>query len=176
MDIRITARENIKTLFGILDRKLGDMSPIMSHVADVLLYSVRKNFDAGGRPRWESLSESTKTVRKRKGQWPGSILVQIGRLRDSIVTAHGKDWASVGTNVKYAKTQQFGAARGEFGTQTARIQQHRRKLKSGKAIPVREHTREVTTPWGDVPARPFLVVQDEDWTEIEDILLGWLDS
>jgi len=29
-------------------------------------------------------------------------------------------------------------------------------------------------PWGDVPARPFLELGDEDMRKIEDTLLQWL--
>ena len=44
-----------------------------------------------------------------------------------------------GTNKVYAATHQFGAERGEFGAD-----------RRGRPI-----------PWGDIPARPFLGVGDE---------------
>jgi phage gpG-like protein len=51
---------------------------------------------------------------------------------------------SIGTNVIYAPTHQFGARQGQYGRYATRRR---------TSIPI---------PWGDVPARPFLGVSAED--------------
>jgi phage gpG-like protein len=39
---------------------------------------------------------------------------------------------------------------------------------------VKAHTREMTLPWGDIPARSFMLIQDDDWDEIKDTLADFL--
>lgn len=40
-------------------------------------------------------------------------------------------------------------------------------------VRVRAHYRRVKMPWGDIPARPFLVIQDEDYEDIHDALTAY---
>ena len=58
----------------------------------------------------------------------------------------------VGSPMIYASTQQFGAEKGEFGTN-----------KRGGSI-----------PWGDIPARPFLGLSPSDSTNIVSIAARYL--
>ena len=41
-------------------------------------------------------------------------------------------------------------------------------------ITVKAHTRKMSIPWGDIPARPFLVVQEEDLSQIGDMIMNRL--
>ena len=77
--------------------------PAMKQAADVVLGSIRKNFEVGGRPRWRGLAKST--LRNRKG---GSILVRSGRLKGSFKPKVGNDETSVSSNVVYGPRQHFG--------------------------------------------------------------------
>jgi len=42
-----------------------------------------------------------------------------------------------------------------------RVREHTRK-----EIKIKAHDRKMDLPWGNIPARPFMMVADEDWTEI----------
>ncbi len=59
----------------------------------------------------------------------------------------GKDTLYIGSTMKYAAVQQFGAKRHEF---------------QGKA------------PWGDIPDRPFLGISDQDRANILDTISDYL--
>lgn len=58
----------------------------------------------------------------------------------------------VGSSAEYAATQQFGAKQGAFG----------------------RDKRNHPLPWGDIPARPFLGVSDEDASEILSVVSDYL--
>ncbi len=169
---------DIKRLLDDLSRRLDDMSPAMRAVAHEMKNSVLKNFEAEGRPRrWKP---SKRALREH-----GKTLQDKGRLAGSFSTDHGRNYAEVGTSVEYAPTHQFGARKGEFGRKTVTIKAHRRKVKSrdirkgrrllaqGVAF-VKEHQRIMEFPWGDIPARPFMVVPDEDMEDIKDILVRFI--
>lgn len=61
---------------------------------------------------------------------------------------------TVGSPMEYATTHQFGAAQGAFG----------------------KTTRGAPIPWGDVPARPFLGLDDADRAMVLDVLERALDA
>ena len=140
----------IRALLASVRSRLGGTRPLMRTIGEVVRSSVERNFAAQGRPtRWEP----SQRVKDEGGQ----TLSDTGRLRRSITVAAGDGWASVGTNVVYAAIHQFG------GTI---------RPKTAKAL---------KTPYGTfksvaLPARPFLIVQDEDWAEIKaainDFLVG----
>ena len=115
--------------------------------------------------------------RRKQGKWPGKILQRTGALRNVFYKASKKD-VTLTANAPYAAIQHFGAKKGQFGIITVQIKEHTRKLKSGKTSRVSPHKRRMAIPWGDIPARPFMLVQDEDWDDIADqlkkVLLGAL--
>ncbi len=75
----------------------------------------------------------------------GSPLIKSGVLKNSIYSRYDSEAAYVYTTKKYAPTHQFGARQGQYG----------RSRRNG---PI---------PWGDVPARPFMMIQDEDVAKIQ---------
>ena len=96
------------------------------------------------------LSEATKT---RKRHNIDKILTERGYLRGhGLPFRAGRDQVEVGSPLIYAGTHQFGAARGAFGST------------SGGA-PI---------PWGDIPARPFLGLSDDDEFEITELVASHL--
>ncbi|MCR9089872.1 MAG: phage virion morphogenesis protein [Proteobacteria bacterium] len=117
-----------------LGGRLLNLTPVMEAIGGVVRGSVDLAFTDGRDPygiRWEPLSEVTIASRRQRSDVP---LRDSGRLANSIQVAAIRDRVSVGTNVEYASTHQFGAKQGDFG----------RTRRNG---PI---------PWGDVPARPFL--------------------
>ena len=75
-------------------------------------------------------------------------LISEGELSTTIRKQVDADGVSIGSGVKYASTQQFGA--------TAR------SFKGGK------------TPWGNIPARPFLGLNGDDEKSITELALEHL--
>jgi phage virion morphogenesis protein len=79
----------------------------------------------------------------------------IGETRSLSTTINYRaDTAAVeiGSPMEYAAVQQFGAKKGQFG-----------RTKRGAPI-----------PWGDIPARPFLGVNSDDWAAIREIFNDYL--
>ncbi|MBW1666852.1 MAG: phage virion morphogenesis protein [Deltaproteobacteria bacterium] len=173
--------KEVTRLLQRLQRRMANLTPVMSAVADVVRTSVVRTFEKEGRPRpWAGLSPVTVKLRGRAHP----ILRRQGFAGGLMGSIHGRgyrDRAEIGTNKVYAAVHQFGAKRGSFGTVEVRIPAHTRRITQAfgrviepKVIAVREHTRKMVLPWGDIPARPFMVVQDEDWEEIKETVLDAL--
>ena len=118
----------------------------------VLLRSITKTFKAGGRPmRWKPSWRAQKTG--------GKTLIKTARLMRSITMQVAGKTLRVGTNVKYAAIHQLG------GTIPARVILPRRAKalrwidRSGKV----RFAKRVSIGPTQIPARPFLVIQDADW-------------
>lgn len=114
---------------------INDPEPIMRAAGSVLLNRIRLGFRHGKAPDgtpWAPL-------KFRQGQ----ILVDSTHLRKSIKLAVSGDTATVGTNVRYAKTHQFGAV---IVPVKAKLLRFRNKL-TGAWI----FAKKVK-----VPARPFM--------------------
>lgn len=110
-DMVTVQTEGFDRLFGVLrelKRKCADRRPLMRTVVGIMHAEVDENFEQEGRPKWAPLAASTIRQRKAKGHWPGQILKVRGRLVNSMVELFDNDSAIVGTNVAYAKIQQFG--------------------------------------------------------------------
>jgi len=130
----------------------------MADVEGLLVDAVAENFDSGGRDEsgatgvWPDLQQTTKNRRKLNGDDKYQILVVTGGLRDSAQGFHDRDSAGVGTSKIYATTMHYGAEKGSFGND-----------KHGRPI-----------PWGDIPARLFMLITDSERSEIIDLLKNYL--
>ncbi len=129
----------------------ADFTPLMREVAGLLFDAVEENFAQQGRPRWQPLKAST--VAKRGSSQP--ILQVSGQLAASLSQDHDATSAVVGTNKEYAATHQFGAAKGSFA---------QKPTKSGASINI---------PWGDIPARPFLALTEEDHAQLVELAIDY---
>ncbi len=113
-------------------RNAERMRDAFREVGEVVLRSVRKNFDVGGRPqKWAKRSTSYKGRRASN-----KLLIDTGRLINSITYDAFSSYVDVGTNVVYAATHQYGR--------------------------------------DAIPARPFLMLQDEDAPAIRDAIVAHL--
>ncbi|MBA3027448.1 MAG: hypothetical protein FP814_09765 [Desulfobacterium sp.] len=153
VSIKINDQEAIAKLSDMLKR-FDDLTPVLQEIGEIVRSSVERNFAAGGRPKWPQSNR----VKESGGQ----TLSDTARLKRSFSVSVGTDSVTVGTNVVYAGVQQFGAKKGSFGTVTFAVKAHERKGR-----PVVAHKRTAALPWGDIPARPFLMIQHEDETEIK---------
>lgn len=164
----------VKTLLGVIKRRTKNLTPAMKLIGAIGRTSIVRNFEKGGRPDpWAPLSETTIA---RRGE--GAKILRDkgfrGGLVQSIIYKAEANRVTIGTNRIYAAVQHFGAEKGEFGTRTVSIGAFFRRSKKGKRYKVRAHTRKMVFPWGDIPARPYLMIQDGDWPKMRASLLDFL--
>jgi len=180
IEVTVDDRE-VADLLERIQKNLGDLTPAMKIIGAIGRTSVIRNFEKSGRPKkWKKHS---KTTEKRRGKGAKILMDQgLGAgLAGSINYKAGKDRVDIGTPKVYGAVHQFGAKKGSFGTVEATVRAHLRNITRafGKPIPKKQikvgaHKRKMKLPWGDIPARPFLMVQDEDWTEIRAALTDYL--
>ncbi len=114
-------------------------------IAEIIEYAIAEAFEQQGRSQpWKPLSPRTIKQRRKRGTWPGNILVEYGNLFQGIqvrVEGSGQETKIVVRgDVPYLRIHQFGGFAGRG-----------RKVK--------------------IPARPFVDLLDEDIDEIIDVLL-----
>jgi phage virion morphogenesis protein len=171
MQITITAKnEQVQQMLRQLSERMRNLTPAMKDIGEIVRASIGKNFAATGRP--EKWPESQRV--KKKG---GQTLSRTGRLRRSFTVKASRDRVSVGTNVIYAAIHQFGGtirqgARSELFTRNRYVRgekkgQFKKGIKSGRGFTFRGSE-------AGMPARPFLMVQDEDWPEINNAVNRYL--
>lgn len=173
---RITIDVNDKDVMTALRRVYDsrDMRPFLLAVGETLMASTKRRFetstDPQGRP-WAP--NSPVTVERMLGAYKGSRKKSgglskkgaaraaakkplIGETRSLSSTIHyqliGSDTVAIGSPMIYAATQQFGAAKGQFGT-------------TRRGAPI---------PWGNIPARPFLGISAQDSEAILDLAAEYL--
>lgn len=91
-----------------LAQKTYNLRPLMKNIAGIMADSTEENFKEEGRPKWQDLSEVTKTARRKTGHYPGQILQVSGQLALSINTQYDDVSAVIGSNKVYAAIQQLG--------------------------------------------------------------------
>lgn len=160
--------DSLRRFLGKLSGRMKEPGPFLEVVGSIIRGSVIRNFEVGGRPvRWKPLSALTVS---RRGA-SGPILRRqgmAGGLMGSINYQVMDDKLMVGTNKVYAAIHHFGAKQGEFGTVVARVPAHERVTEKHGTVKVKAHDRKMQVPWGDIPERPFLLVQEEDEVEIKE--------
>ncbi len=123
-----------------LKKRMGNLSPLMKNVGEMALTSIRKNFETGGRPRkWPGLKLSTIKQRTAQGHWPGNILVRHGVSGGLLGSINYK----AQTDRVILSANKVYAAIHHFGGPAGRG--HKAKI----------------------PARPYMLLQKEDWLEIK---------
>lgn len=132
-------------------QNLSHPADALAEIGEILVKSTQARFgtetDPSGR-RWADNSPVTK-ARKTKP----FILTEGGYLGDTIHhKMEGATAVLVGSGMEYAAVHQFGQKKGASGT-------------TRRGAPI---------PWGDIPARPFLGVSDEDRRDIEETLAAYI--
>ena len=134
-----------------LQERIGNLKPVFIEIGKHLERTTDARFDSMTAPdgsKWEALKPSTKAQKK----FPGKILQESGILRDSLHYVADANSLEFGTDRAYGAIHQFGAKKGDFG-----------QNKRGNPI-----------PWGDIPARPYLGLSNEDFEEINQIIADHL--
>jgi phage virion morphogenesis protein len=173
ININFEGFKNLFSKINTIQERLNVPSPLLKKISILLHKSVMQNFREQGtdKGKWEKLSETTIILRRKgKGKGTPKILQNTGFLRNSIFPGYIGNEAFVATNVPYASIHQFGAEKGSIARNIkARIKEHIRRVK-GKRIRVREHTRTIPNiPWGNVPARPFMVLRESYKEQIKQL-------
>lgn len=192
--------EGIQELLKRLQKRLGNLKAPMDSIGQLILTSVKENFAAGGRYsgtagdimggmiKWDRLAPSTVKRRYREKTWPGKILQIDGHLSRSIHAKSTKDSAVVVADADYSAIHQYGGViqmQGKSGKLRLRTTAKGELLRQGKEGILRHlavfakasHKRAVEREYTTkdykitIPARPFLVVQREDLTEIRATIL-----
>lgn len=135
---------DLKSALKKVTDHLTDTSELMRALGEILIEDTKQNFinsEGPGGVKWAPKSQATRDAYRRR---EGTVfpLPLFGPTRDLSSDWHallGNNSVEVGSNVLYASVLQFGAAKGEFGTDA-----------NGNSI-----------PWGDIPARPFLGMDEE---------------
>jgi len=161
MQIKVDVQDGaVRDALAEMARRGRDNREMMQDIGEVVRTSVEDNFEAEGRPaRWK---QSGRVAREG-----GQTLSKWSVLRRSFTVHPGNGFVTVGTNVPYAAIHQFG---GKTKPRTIVPRNGKALFWPGAAHPVRV----VRHPGSTIPARPFLMVQDEDWEEIRHIAVNYL--
>lgn len=155
--------------------------PLLESIRSVMVPSIRRNFDEGGRPKWEPLSESTMNIRKWFGVSGSQILVRSGALKRVasqinmwtvttttaiILDIPDKVWYGKLHQGGYTNTNMSALIRGGLSLSDA-VAKTSSDLKAIKAAGGESAA-------GSIPARPFLVIQEQDEEAIMAVFLEWM--
>lgn len=135
----------------ILDRlahareTLSDLTPVHRDITDYMQNETRERFRSGVGPdgsRWREKSPTTlaEYLHRHRVSRPDPLIGPSKRLGREIIGTATADASEIGSNQVYSGVMQFGARRGAFGTN-----------KAGRPL-----------PWGDIPARPFIGLSDNN--------------
>lgn len=155
--------KQIDELLAKVMARTRNAMPAMRVIGEIVRSSIRENFRAGGRPaRWKRSA--------RAKEQSGQTLRDRNILYNSFTVKATGSKVEVGTNVKYAAAHHFGVSK----TVSQRVREHVRRVSQAFGKPV--EPRKVTVAAHNrtmkmrLPARPFMLVQDEDWDDIRDVL------
>lgn len=143
-------------LRAMIDRT-RDFTKLMEAWGSIGRTSVIENFEDGGRPeRWTPAKDGGRTL-FRQGM--------AGGLAGSVNYQAAKDHVILGTNKIYAAIHQFGG----------KTKPHVIRPVKAKALKTPYgFFKKVNHPGSEIPARPFLVVQAEDITEMQETLKDYV--
>lgn len=152
-----------------------DLKPPLQRSAVVMFSSFDKNFKNEGRPkRWKALAPNTIAGRRRgRGAGRAKILQDTGRLRMSTMAKAalgniyklGKDFLKMGSNLKIASYHQEGTSPYTIVPKNAKVL--RFMTISGYVF-----RKKVRHPGLD--PRPFILIQEEDATQITGIFADYV--
>lgn len=154
-DVKI---DKFNEIIDIAKRTASDLKPAMAAIGNLVTKSVKQNFREEGRPdKWQK-------SKKKKGK----TLHGTGALARNIHYELDSDGSAVTIMTgpqKYARIHQFG---GNIPAREIHAK-NRQALKftvGGKVF----YRKSVHHPGANIPARPYMLLQEDDETKIKDIL------
>ena len=149
MQLHVTVEDGeVRAMLGKLTGRMANPTPAMRVIGEVVRTSIERNFEAGGRPDKWPLSGRVKSE-------GGQTLTDKAILRRSFTVRAYPDRAEIGTNVKYAAIHQLG------GVISAKNRPYLRFKIGDRFVSKKSVT---------IPARPFMMVQDDDWPKMTQAL------
>lgn len=156
----------ISRAFQQLEAALTDMTQPMRDIGEVLVISTKDRMRDGQSPDGTPFAaRSPVTLRayeKRRQKYGPKPLWLTGTMREGIAYDAGSDYVQITSSAIQSAVMHFGATQGEFGAWM------------GKDKLGRTHFHHI--PWGNIPARPFLGISDQDRTNIVEIVGEWLEN
>lgn len=137
-----------EVLAGIdrLQEQLGDMTEFMGDLGELLVASTKARFAAGTDPDGTAWAPNSPVTLARKSD-SRPLFGTSGSLNSQIFATPGADFVQVGSSRVQAAMMQFGGSTSVF-----------------------DHL------WGDIPARPYLGLSDEDRENILAETRDWLSG
>lgn len=154
-DVKI---DKFNEIINVAKRAAGNLKPAIAAIGNLVAKSVKQNFREGGRPvRWPSSKKSK-----------GKTLIGTGALMKGIHYELDNDGNAVTVMTgpqKYARIHQFGGSIPAHDI----VAKNRKALKftiGGQVF----YRKSAHHPGANIPARPYMLLQEEDETKIKDIL------
>jgi phage gpG-like protein len=163
--------------------------PLQRSIVEVMIPSIRKNFEAEGRPGWTPMAESTRLIRARLGDRGSSRLLHRTGALEAAATSESL-WSvtdvfaavkALPASVGYGNVHQEG-----YGGMGRQVKAHmKRGVSPGAAAKAAMKALDKKILSGgmagggggstvNIPARPFVLFQDEDEDAIMEIFDLWL--
>jgi phage virion morphogenesis protein len=138
---------------------IGDMTPVHKDIGEYMVKATRERFLRGEAPdgtKWRPKSHTTlaRYLAQGDGSRPDPLIGPSRRLSREVLSFATKDGVEIGSALEYAGVMQFGAAQGAFG----------------------KDSRNHPLPWGDIPARVWLGLSEDDERNILDIAETFLEA
>ena len=130
----------ISAALSNLFAQLGDLTPVMESIGEILKTSTVKRFDQGISPAGDKWAANSPVTLARKKD-PRPLFGPSGDLHQFPAPRVGADFAEITSNKQYSAMMQFGGTKAAF-----------------------PHL------WGDIPARPFLGLSTQDESDILDTI------
>lgn len=164
--------DDVAALFERLSVRMTDMTPVMQDLGELLINSTKQRFPEGVSPDgtpWAPKSQATiDAFRSREGRKKNAsidfrpLFGASGRLFSEFSWEAGPSSVEIGSSLVYAAAMQFGMAKGYAGT--------------ASGTDKRGRLYSFSIPWGNIPARPFLGISDEDEVMIRETISDYLDE
>lgn len=175
--------------------------PLTRAIKEVMIPSFRKNFDQGGRPEsWPPLSEATLEIRQRRGVGGSDPLIRTGLLRRTMgqqniwtIKKESAILKDLPAKVWYGAIHQAGYEGRSMKALIKKTGSPRAALESiinqqldvmergiqfrasrGRELRYEGGGGTIRTGAAEIPARPFVMYQDEDEDAIMEIFIKWL--
>ncbi len=142
--MEIDDREVLAALSRVQER-IGNMRPLLAEIGEDMKAATKKRFDTTTAPDGSPwLLNSITTLQHKEGDTP--LTGETGVLHSTIdYDVLSSSAVEIGSPMQYSAMQQFGGTKAEF-----------------------PHL------WGDIPARPFLGLSEEDKANILNLTVDYL--
>ena len=166
---------DVEPSVGILAKKVDKLGldirsfkePLTRAVKKVMIPSIRTNFLKSGRPRWEDLAERTWETKNGHGilRETDTLMKEMGYLKIWTIDEEKALIADLPEKIWYGKVHQAG-----FGGWREKVS----VVNIGTGAASNATTLHSGLSWGEIPARPFIMMQKEDEEAIEEVFDEWL--